>query len=196
MKKSILLIVAAILVMLFAQNASAIPIFSPVTGNYYEAISGTYDWATANSNAIAKGGYLATLTSSAENNWVWANVVVGGNPAFYWLGGYQDPAGSEPSGGWKWVTGETWSYANWNGGEPNDGTPPGNEDYVQFWNNGAWNDINGNSANTTYGTGSSAGTRYYQGYIVEYTAIPEPALISFLGLSLFTLLGFRRKKSI
>jgi len=194
MKKAILLTVIAIGFVFIAQNASAIPIFSPVTGNYYEAISGTYDWTTANSNAISKGGHLVTLTSQAENDWVWANVITGGNPAFYWLGGYQDPAGSEPSGGWKWVTGETWSYANWNGGEPSESTPPGNEDYLQLWNNGAWNDINGNSANTTYGTGSNAGNKYYQGYIVEYPAVPEPTLLSVLSLSLFGLIGFRRKR--
>jgi hypothetical protein len=36
-------------------------------------------------------------------------------------------------GTWKWVTGETYSYTNWNSGEPNNA---GNEDYVQFVSNG------------------------------------------------------------
>ncbi|NBW77221.1 MAG: hypothetical protein EBR34_15720 [Sphingomonadaceae bacterium] len=42
-------------------------------------------------------------------------------------------------GTWRWVTGETYSYSNWNSGEPNNS---GNEDYVQFVSNGKWNDLN------------------------------------------------------
>ena len=39
---------------------------------------------------------------------------------------------------WKWVTGEEWTYSNWNDNEPNNS---GNEDGLHFYSNGKWNDI-------------------------------------------------------
>ena len=38
-----------------------------------------------------------------------------------WIGGYQDMNASdysEPDGGWKWVTGEPWSFIGWWEGGP------------------------------------------------------------------------------
>ena len=80
------------------------------------------------------GGYLATITSDAENNFL-------GQLAqpFYPLsaaaniGGYQDledPDYSEPGGAWKWITGEPFEYTNWQSGEPGCCAP--NEDWLDF----------------------------------------------------------------
>ncbi|MCK9441150.1 MAG: hypothetical protein M0Q13_06995 [Methanothrix sp.] len=101
-------------------------------GHYYEAVlvPGGITWNDANTRANAAGGHLATITSAAENQFVY-NLVAEyddywlgdnhGNGAGPWLGGYQ-PAGSlEPAGGWAWVTGEPFSYTNWHTGEPNNG---------------------------------------------------------------------------
>jgi hypothetical protein len=92
-------------------------------GHYYEAVLSTGNWNTANAGAIARGGYLATITSGAENTFVYG--LVSGNDAFWyldgygngigpWLGGYQLPDQSAPDVGWQWVTDEAWSYTNWN----------------------------------------------------------------------------------
>jgi len=42
-------------------------------------------------------------------------------------------------GTFKWVTGEPLSYSNWASGEPNDYN--GNEDWVEMYDNGTWNDM-------------------------------------------------------
>ncbi len=101
-------------------------------GHWYAGVrySTTLFWSTAKADAEMLGGYLATVTSLAEfqvvNNVagqrdVWGDSNQYGGP---WLGGYQDrsaPDYSEPSGGWRWVTGEPWFAGAWylNPGQPN-----------------------------------------------------------------------------
>ena len=95
-----------------------------------------YDWPEASEAAANEGGYLATLTSEAEKDWVFENVA--SHPEAWnghfgpWLGGFQDttsPEYSEPDGGWTWVSGETWSYTNWGMGDPSDS---GGQDHLAF----------------------------------------------------------------
>ena len=59
----------------------------------------------------------------------------------------------QPDGGWRWVTGDPWSYSNWNAGEPNNATG-GHEDCLTLAANGRWNDTRGAAGVT--------------GYLVEY----------------------------
>lgn len=62
-------------------------------------------------------GHPATLTSAEERAWVDSAF----GAARYWLGGYQDRAAAdydEPGGGWRWTTGESWSYTAWAPGSP------------------------------------------------------------------------------
>jgi hypothetical protein len=77
------------------------------------------------------GGYLVTITSAGENNFVFNT----------WPSGWIGLTDEVNEGTWRWVTGETYSYSNWNPGEPNNA---GNEDYVQFVSNGRWNDLPNN----------------------------------------------------
>ena len=53
--------------------------------------------------------HLATVTSQREQDAIHGGL--GNAIAFKWLGGYKN-------GGWQWVTGEPWSYVNWQPGEP------------------------------------------------------------------------------
>jgi hypothetical protein len=87
----------------------------------YEQINGSFSWTAAKADAESRGGYLATITSAAELASVYA--VASGNP---WLGGTD----SEQEGTWKWVTGETWNYSSWGGGQPDNSS---NQDYLLFW---------------------------------------------------------------
>ena len=100
-------------------------------GHFYKvvAVPEGITWIEANRRAIAAGGHLATITSKAENDFVFAladqpecwNRMDGGpwlmGP---WIGGVQAEGAPEPNGGWQWVTGEPFEFANWRPGDPND----------------------------------------------------------------------------
>ncbi|MGE4103211.1 MAG: lectin-like protein [Pirellulales bacterium] len=139
-------------------------------GHLYEEISAPngIDWFTAKAEAEKRGGYLATVTSVAENTFIFSKVDSSQNwidtdPQQYgpWLGGFQSASGSEPAGGWSWVTGEPFSYTAWAPGEPNN--QGGDEEYLHYF-----------SFNTPANTWNDAvGAASMRGYVVEYdTPIP------------------------
>lgn len=79
--------------------------------------------------AQSAGGYLATMTSRAENNFVyelvrqdrrfWKRHSDGRATAFGpTFGLYQLDGAREPDGGWVWVTGEPNTFSNWLPGSP------------------------------------------------------------------------------
>lgn len=193
------LLVAFVLLVGTLSGAWAAPVQWTVgsggNGHWYEAVLVTsgINWAGSDAAASLAGGYLATLTSAAENTF--AAGLVSGIPAFWWnnsypdcycgpwFGGYQDltaPDYSEPAGGWRWITGETWSYTNWAQGEPNNRWNQSQQDRTHFmiynydYQSGTWDDDDK--------------TGVMNGYIVEWNSnpIPEPgslaALLSSLGV--------------
>ena len=86
--------------------------------------------------AESMGGYVSSVRSTAENNWIYNTF---GNTRF---GAYQDtssPDYSEPNGGWAWINGEPWDYTNWLPGEPSNSN--GNEDGAAVCCGGRWNDV-------------------------------------------------------
>jgi hypothetical protein len=102
-------------------------------GHSYYRSTGTAVWTTARTNCSNMGGHLVTITTSGEQNFIYG----------LWPSGWIGLTDEVTEGTWRWVTGETYSYKNWNSGEPNNA---GNEDYVQFVSNGKWNDLNNNSS--------------------------------------------------
>jgi hypothetical protein len=126
-------------------------VYNPANGHYYKWILGLTTWANAKTGAETLGGYLVTVTSSAEQAWLAQNIIPGGMTSC--LGGTDETAENT----WVWITGETWSYTYWNGGEPNNS---GNEDYLAWNSNTTWNDIVGTSGGTS-------------GYVVEWNADPN-----------------------
>ena len=102
-------------------------------GHSYYRSTGSATWTTARTNCSNMGGHLVTITTSGEQSFLFG----------LWPSGWIGLTDEVVEGTWRWVTGETYSYKNWNSGEPNNS---GNEDYVQFVSNGRWNDLNNNSS--------------------------------------------------
>jgi hypothetical protein len=128
-------------------------------GHSYEFISApTLSWFDARDAAAARGGYLATITSQAENNAIWAHR----NDPYFWIGGYQPAGSTEPAGGWRWITNEPFQYTSWAPTEPNN--LGGNEGFLEFDGYvGQWND------------NQSQGRTSGFGYVVEYaTPVTSP----------------------
>jgi len=157
--------------------------------HWYEAVSvpDGITWSNANSAATAMGGYLATITSAAENTFVyslvdadiyWTNID-GVDTAGPWLGGFD-------SGGWKWVTGEPFSYTNWYPGDPNYRMDPPYT-YPQ-------------DALVMYGSGPTIAYRspmwdddwhsnpHEVSYVVEF--VPEPSSLALLGIGAISLFAY------
>ena len=90
------------------------------------------DWDTAEAAAVATGGHLADIASSAENAWITQNF---GSLGEWWIGLHYNNTGT----GFAWSSGAPFSYSNWNGGEPNNSG--GNEFAVEMTGGGGWSDI-------------------------------------------------------
>ncbi|MCO4098666.1 MAG: PEP-CTERM sorting domain-containing protein [Gemmatimonas sp.] len=156
-------------------------------GHYYQFVNTNVDWngafAAANASSyLGMQGYLATITSAGENAFIAA---LAGNVA--WLGGSDDVI----EGTWTWrngpEAGQAFTYTNWEFGEPNN--THGGEDYLQInWSvTGGWNDHGG----------PGHGSNQVNGYVIEYSSVPEPSSYAVIAVGLVGL-GFaarRRRQS-
>ena len=157
--------------------------YNPLTEHFYEYVSSSGSWTTAKTNSelrsyFGRAGYLATMSSEAENNFIWKLMSSDG-----WFGASDEMSQVNTAKGstvytsqaaveqkWHWVSGPekgtqfsngstavTGQYAKWAGGEPNNA---GGEHYAQFYsaNSGQWNDL----PNTNL-----------PGYICEYGDMPN-----------------------
>jgi hypothetical protein len=104
---------------------------NPANGHSYQRFSTPKTWNDAKAACATLGGYLATVTSQEEQKYVLSK---GGQA---WLGA----ADEAQEGAWRWITGEAWSWTNWDGGEPNDGC--NGQDYLQIYPGGTWDDQGG-----------------------------------------------------
>ncbi|MEP6746474.1 MAG: lectin-like protein [Bacteroidota bacterium] len=154
--------------------------------HFFEFISGSFSWATAKANAAAKTlfgmrGYLATITSQGENDFIQQKIAGDG-----WIGASDDytqiniatgtttyASQTLSEGKWYWVTGPAGEigtqfsnmnsspvsvssrYMNWNPGEPNNsGSSENSGEIYSSTGTGKWNDLDGTSSSL--------------GYVVEY----------------------------
>lgn len=114
----------------FSGNLAGYTSLGSYNGHSYYLSDATELSSDAADLMYSLGGHLLTVNSSAENDFLRDNVNVR-----FWMG----LTDQEQEGTFKWVTGEALSYSNWASGEPNDYN--GNEDWVEMYDNGTWNDM-------------------------------------------------------
>ncbi|MEM7395358.1 MAG: C-type lectin domain-containing protein, partial [Verrucomicrobiota bacterium] len=106
-------------------------------------------WDKAKSLAESMGGYLVCINSQEENEFVARlfgkrTVFIGGTDA-------------ETEGEWTWLSGEPVTFAQWQGGEPNN---KGEEDVMVMNGRGEWLDVPV--------SGRFGKTGVVEGYVVEW----------------------------
>ncbi len=145
------LIVAGILAMAFflaGINSRADIIAGPVTNptNGHEYFLLTPDtWSVSEAEAEQLGGTLAVIQNDAEQEWAFSQFGnYAGTNRSLWIGLRRN----SPGGPFVAVTDARVNYFNWNAGEPNNSG--GNENYVQLYTSGKWND-NTDTANPVCG---------------------------------------------
>jgi hypothetical protein len=155
-------------------------------------------WAAAEASAVAMGGHLASITSTAENQFVYSLACtdtslwmpLNGGGFGPWLGGYRLP--SDPRTSFHWIDGTAFSYSNWANYQPDN--YGGNEYYIQFYCDGGaltrntWND----APNTTIGDPNHVGIPNPHGYIVEIVPEAGTTCLFLLGAAVFGISRFRR----
>lgn len=106
-------------------------------GHKYELYNESMTWESAKLFCEKKGGHLVTISDEKENEFVngmrCRNLSTDYQQSI-WLGG-SDTANE---GTWSWITGEPFTYSNWEPNEPNGGT---SQNYLQMYSSGNWDDV-------------------------------------------------------
>src|SRR5205823_6526520 len=98
---------------LFANNPVQWPVVQGGNGHWYQLVTDFRLWPDARSQAAAMGGYLATVTSAAENTWIKQNILPSAPVGTaVWIGG----ASFALNGVWSWVEGPEAGQVFWNNG--------------------------------------------------------------------------------
>jgi len=137
-------------------------------GHYYQVFDESLDWFAAKARCEEMGGHLVTITSKEEQTFI-DRILTNNNKSNYWAGATDE----ESEGKWKWITGEEFSYTNWNINEPN------NTEYFkgEFENylhistsvNNMWNDVYFDAGERVKG---GVGVEHF-GFICEWETNPE-----------------------
>lgn len=119
-------------------------------GHYYYVynLSTVTTWEEAKQYCESQGGYLATITSREEDEFVYSYL----RNNFDYESAYFGFTDQDEEGSWVWDNGEVSSYTNWHSGEPNSENP--NEDFAMYYykySDGSWND--GDFYNNTVNSG-------------------------------------------
>lgn len=190
---SVLTVAAAL-----AAPAVAVPVQWTVAsggnGHFYELVLTTGTWPTARTaasaaNHLGQQGYLVTITSAAENQFLMTSFDALAN-SFVWIGATDQAT----EGVWLWIDGPEagvqfsqvgvatapFNFENWGPVEPNNA---GDEDVagINLGGTSGGGTLNGQWGDTSIQTSLT-------GYIIEYgVSVPEPSpaiLLACLGLGL------------
>ncbi|MBQ3427631.1 MAG: Ig-like domain-containing protein [Clostridia bacterium] len=101
-------------------------------GNKYQLFNAAPSWSIAKEYCEMLGGHLATVSNADENKAISNNLIK--NKSYY-LGATD----AKNEGVWEWVTNESFEYAYWNEGEPNN--EYNNENVLEIGYLGKWYDI-------------------------------------------------------
>ena len=160
--------------------------YNTLTDHFYEFVTQSGNWPQAKTSAeqrsyFGKVGYLATMQSAAENNFIWkimsSDAWFGASDNFTFVNAAKGftafASQSAVEGKWHWISGPeagtqfsgsgslSGQYSNWNPGEPNNSR---GEHSGQFYSGqqGRWNDL--------------GQTGVLPGYLVEYGGMPNDIL--------------------
>ena len=203
--------IAALSTGAMAQTVGGSVLYNADNGHYYQKYTNlggiSESWQDVSTFATSQGGYLVTITNQSEQDFLWSNIVSGspsinhnvlGNYSTYLTGGFLNDNSQ-----WGWVTGEAFSYTNWQAGEPNGQSVITIANVVSNANwGGRWGD--------EFKVYSDWGMQnpYTLGFIVEYNsnptapgnnAVPEPsewAAMGLLGAGLLGLVVRGRNKNL
>jgi hypothetical protein len=119
------------------------PVFNPANGHSYY-LTAEMPWQDAQDLALTLEGNLVTINDAAEQDWVFSSFSsFGGRFRSLWLG----LTDQEVEGEFVWVSGESLTYTNWLGVQPDNAY--GTEHYVHMVRpqdgspsvGGTWNDL-------------------------------------------------------
>jgi hypothetical protein len=142
-------------------------------GHFYGITQETMSWQEGENLAVLHGGHLASVSSAAENEFIFST-----SGLSVWIG--LNDLASE--GNFVWTSGEAVTYTNWRAGEPNGGT---NENVTIIRHEeGQWND--------------SHDPFFHAAIELNISPVPEPAslmLCSLAAAGFFFRIARRRSSS-
>ncbi len=99
---------------------------NPANQHQYQLLDNSYSWQDARDDCAVRGGYLATIQDSAEDQFIYQLIPSDS----IWLGATDE----NEEGIWTWVTGEPWMYTNWADNQPDNyrKDDPGGENYLAY----------------------------------------------------------------
>jgi hypothetical protein len=100
-------------------------------GHAYEVVTTRRNWTDASNDCTSRKGHLVSIGTSVENDFVRSLIPSTDNRV--WIGF------TDTSGRWAWTSGETPTFFNWSGGEPNNWG--GVEHWAEMQKSGSWNDL-------------------------------------------------------
>ena len=139
----------------FAQEEGAEASYN---GHTYVLFESGMPWSEAASFCEEQGGHLVTISSRGEQKTI-TTLMKSGSKKNYWIGGCKS---NNKTGRFSWVTGEKFSFTDWNPGAPSDSTLGKKNSLVAYKSTGRWSDENGDKP------GGNASNLKNYGFICEW----------------------------